>query len=149
MKIEQIKGRLLLKKPKIIDPLNETETIKDVMLVDGKIEKIGIIDAENDVNNNLIFNFPEDILVISSQSFWNALPNIPALSKAETATQVNFFFFALKIFGAKIAEAPTPAIVTFFSDSSKNFLLFIIIWRYGKHRKKAIFLNNEKKNTNQ
>ena len=50
MKIEQIKGRLLLKKPKIIDPLNETETIKDVMLVDGKIEEIGIIDAENDIN---------------------------------------------------------------------------------------------------
>ena len=51
MKIEQIEGRLLLKKPKIIDPLNETETIKDVMLVDGKIEEIGIIDAENDVNS--------------------------------------------------------------------------------------------------
>ena len=51
MKIEKIKGRLLLKKPKIIDPLNETETIKDVMLVDGKIEKIGIINAENDVNS--------------------------------------------------------------------------------------------------
>lgn len=50
MKIEQIKGRLLLKKPKIIDPLNETETVKDVMLVDGKIEDIGIIDAENDIN---------------------------------------------------------------------------------------------------
>ena len=50
MKIEQIKGRLLLKKPKIIDPLNETETIKDVMLVDGKIENIGIIDAENDID---------------------------------------------------------------------------------------------------
>ena len=50
MKIEQIKGKLLLKKPKIIDPLNETETIKDVMLVDGKIEDIGIIDTENDIN---------------------------------------------------------------------------------------------------
>ena len=50
MKIEQIEGRLLLKKPKIIDPLNETETIKDVMLVDGKIEEIGIIEAENDIN---------------------------------------------------------------------------------------------------
>ncbi len=50
MRIEQIKGRLLLKKPKIIDPLNETETIKDVMLVDGKIEEIGMIDAENDIN---------------------------------------------------------------------------------------------------
>ena len=50
MKIEQINGRLLLKKPKIIDPLNETETIKDVMLVDGKIEQIGMIDAENDIN---------------------------------------------------------------------------------------------------
>jgi len=50
MKIEQIKGRLLLKKPKIIDPLNETETIKDVMLVDGKIEEIGIINAGNDIN---------------------------------------------------------------------------------------------------
>ena len=50
MKIEQIEGRLLLKKPKIIDPLNETETIKDVMLVDGKIEKIGIIEAGNDIN---------------------------------------------------------------------------------------------------
>ncbi len=50
MKIEQIKGRLLLKKPKIIDPLNETETIKDVMLVDGKIDEIGIIDTENDFN---------------------------------------------------------------------------------------------------
>ena len=50
MKIDQLKGRLLLKKPKIIDPLNETETIKDVMIVDGKIEKIGIIDAENDIN---------------------------------------------------------------------------------------------------
>ena len=50
MKIEQIKGRLLLKKPKIIDPLNETEAIKDVMLVDGKIEEIGIIDPENDIN---------------------------------------------------------------------------------------------------
>ena len=37
MKIEQIKGRLLLKKPKIIDPLHETETIKDIMLDDGKI----------------------------------------------------------------------------------------------------------------
>ena len=47
MKIEQIEGRLLLKKPKIIDPLYETETIKDVMLVDGKIEEIGIIEAEN------------------------------------------------------------------------------------------------------
>ena len=45
MKIEQIEGRLLLKKPKIIDPLHETETIKDVMLVDGKIEEIGIIEA--------------------------------------------------------------------------------------------------------
>ena len=50
MKIEQIKGSLLLKKPKIIDPLNETETIKDVMLVDGKIEEIGIINPENDIN---------------------------------------------------------------------------------------------------
>ena len=50
MKIEQIKGRLLLKKPKIIDPLHETETIKDIMLVDGKIEQIGIIDAENDID---------------------------------------------------------------------------------------------------
>ena len=50
MKIEQIKGRLLLKKPKIIDPLHETETIKDIMLVDGKIEEIGIIDAENDID---------------------------------------------------------------------------------------------------
>ena len=50
MKIEQIEGRLLLKKPKIIDPLNETETIKDIMLVDGKIEEIGIIEAENDIN---------------------------------------------------------------------------------------------------
>jgi len=50
MKIEQIEGRLLLKKPKIIDPLNETETIKDVMLVDGKIEEIGIIEAGNDIN---------------------------------------------------------------------------------------------------
>lgn len=50
MKIEQIEGRLLLKKPKIIDPLNETETIKDVMLVDGKIEQIGIIEAGNDIN---------------------------------------------------------------------------------------------------
>ena len=50
MKIEQIKGRLLLKKPKIIDPLHETETIKDIMLVDGKIEEIGIIEAENDIN---------------------------------------------------------------------------------------------------
>lgn len=50
MKIEQIKGRLLLKKPKIIDPLHETETIKDIMLVDGKIEEIGTIDAENDID---------------------------------------------------------------------------------------------------
>ena len=50
MKIEQIKGRLLLKKPKIIDPLHETETIRDIMLVDGKIEEIGIIDAENDID---------------------------------------------------------------------------------------------------
>ena len=50
MKIEQIKGRLLLKKPKIIDPLNETETIKDVMLIDGKIEEIGRIDAGNDID---------------------------------------------------------------------------------------------------
>ena len=50
MKIEQIKGRLLLKKPKIIDPLHETETIKDIMLVDGKIEEIGIIDAGNDID---------------------------------------------------------------------------------------------------
>ena len=50
MKIEQIEGRLLLKKPKIIDPLNETETIKDVMLVDGKIEEIGMIEAGNDIN---------------------------------------------------------------------------------------------------
>jgi len=50
MKIEQIKGRLLLKKPKILDPFHETETIKDVMLVDGKIEEIGIIEAENDIN---------------------------------------------------------------------------------------------------
>ena len=50
MKIEQIEGRLLLKKPKIIDPLNETETINDVMLVDGKIEQIGIIEAGNDIN---------------------------------------------------------------------------------------------------
>ena len=49
MKIEQIKGRLLLKKPKIIDPLNETEAIKDVMIIDGKIEQIGIIEAENDI----------------------------------------------------------------------------------------------------
>ena len=50
MKIKQIEGRLLLKKPKIIDPLNETETINDVMLVDGKIEEIGIIEAGNDIN---------------------------------------------------------------------------------------------------
>ena len=50
MKIEQIKGRFLLKKPKIIDPLHETETIKDIMLVDGKIEEIGIIDAGNDID---------------------------------------------------------------------------------------------------
>ena len=51
MKIEQIKGRLLLKKPKIIDPVNETEVINDVMLVDGKIEEIGLIDVENDINS--------------------------------------------------------------------------------------------------
>ena len=51
MKIDQIKGRLLLKKPKIIDPLNETEAIKDVMLFDGKIEKIGIFEFENDINS--------------------------------------------------------------------------------------------------
>ena len=51
MKIEQLKGRLLLKKPKIIDPLNETETIIDIMLVDGVIEKIGIIESENDINS--------------------------------------------------------------------------------------------------
>ena len=51
MKIDQIKGRLLLKKPKIIDPLNETEIIKDVMLADGKIEEIGMIDDENDVKS--------------------------------------------------------------------------------------------------
>ena len=57
MKIEQIKGRLLLKKPTIIDPLNETETIKDVMLVDGKIEDIGIIDAENDINFIFGYNY--------------------------------------------------------------------------------------------
>ena len=50
MKIEQIEGRLLLKNPKIIDPLNETESINDVMLVDGKIEEIGIIEAGNDIN---------------------------------------------------------------------------------------------------
>ena len=50
MKIEQINGRILLKKPKINDPLHETETIKDVMLIDGKIEQIGIIDAENDID---------------------------------------------------------------------------------------------------
>ncbi len=51
MKIDQLKGRLLLKKPKIIDPVNETESINDVMLVDGKIEEIGIIDAGNDINS--------------------------------------------------------------------------------------------------
>ena len=51
MKIDQLKGRLLLKKPKIIDPLNETEIIKDVMLADGKIEQIGLIDYENDVKS--------------------------------------------------------------------------------------------------
>ena len=61
MKIEQIKGRLLLKKPKIIDPLNETETIKDVMLVDGKIDEIGIIDTENDFNFIGKYSIVEDI----------------------------------------------------------------------------------------
>ena len=50
MKIEQIEGSVLLKKPKIIDALNETETINDVMLVDGKIEEIGIIEAGNDID---------------------------------------------------------------------------------------------------
>ena len=50
MQIEQIKGRLLLKKPKIIDPLNETETVTDIMLIDGKIEEIGAIDAVDDID---------------------------------------------------------------------------------------------------
>ena len=35
---------------------------------------------------------PFEILVISSQILEKALPKIPALSKAETATQVCFFF---------------------------------------------------------
>ena len=35
---------------------------------------------------------PFEILVISSQILENALPKIPALSKAETATHVCFFF---------------------------------------------------------
>ena len=51
MRIEQIKGKLLLKKPKIIDPLKETETVNDMMLVDGKIEEIGIIEVGNDINS--------------------------------------------------------------------------------------------------
>ena len=53
MKIEQRRVDFI-EKPKIIDPLNEIETIKDVMLFDGKIEEIGIIDAENDINFTIV-----------------------------------------------------------------------------------------------
>ena len=37
MKINKLEGKLILKNPKIIDPLNETISQNDVMLNDNKI----------------------------------------------------------------------------------------------------------------
>ena len=49
MKIDKIKGKLLLKNPKIIDPLNETVSQNDVLLEHNKIAKIGSIKLDEDI----------------------------------------------------------------------------------------------------
>ena len=75
-----------------------------------------------------MFNSPSEILVISSQSLVNALPKIPALSKADTATHM-CFVFDLEIFGKASPEANAPPTARLFRDLFKNFLLFIsILW---------------------
>ena len=53
-----------------------------------------------------MFSSPFEILVISSQILANDLPKIPALSKADTATQV-CFVLDLIIFGKAIVEPKT------------------------------------------
>ena len=49
MKIDKIKGKLLLKNPKIIDPLNETVSQNDVLLEHNKIAEIGSIKLDEDI----------------------------------------------------------------------------------------------------
>ena len=49
MKIDKIRGKLILKNPKIIDPLNETISLNDVMLNDDKIVEIGSIKVDEGI----------------------------------------------------------------------------------------------------
>ena len=49
MKIDKLRGKLILKNPKIIDPLNETIFQNDVMLDNNKIVEIGSINIDDDI----------------------------------------------------------------------------------------------------
>ena len=49
MKIDKLEGKLILKNPKIIDPLNETIFQNDVMLDNNKIVQIGSIKLTDDI----------------------------------------------------------------------------------------------------
>ena len=49
MKIEKIIGKLLLKNPRIIDPLNDTISENDVLLVNNKIAEIGSFKLDEDI----------------------------------------------------------------------------------------------------
>ena len=70
-----------------------------------------------------MFSSPLEILVTSSQIRENALPKIPALSKAETATHV-CFFFEETIFGKN--KCPAAAVLAKPKPTDFiNFLFFI------------------------
>ena len=49
MRIDKLRGKLILKNPKIIDPLNETISQNDVMLNDDKIVEIGSIKIDEGI----------------------------------------------------------------------------------------------------
>ena len=49
MKIDKLGGKLILKNPKIIDPLNETIFQNDVMLDNNKIVEIGSMKIDDDI----------------------------------------------------------------------------------------------------
>ena len=49
MQIDKLRGKLILKNPKIIDPLNETIFQNDVMLDNNKIVEIGSIKTDDDI----------------------------------------------------------------------------------------------------
>ena len=76
MKIDKLRGKLILKNPKIIDPLNETIFQNDVMLDNNKIVEIGSIVPALFINIS-IFPFSLIIfLMLSCNSFSPCSNNI-------------------------------------------------------------------------